>query len=107
MAQEVLCHVRFFCFSASHDLLSYSHIPDTGCLVLVRWNVTVYHNVTTLLAVQLSVRLLRLVVNIINDCCCSIQNYNAAIWWTTVAKLGSSFEPPEPPLAMGLFIVCI
>ena len=40
---------------------------------------------------------LRLVVNIINDCCCSIQNYNAAIWWTTVAKLGSSFEPPEPP----------
>ena len=42
MALEVLCHARFFCFSASHDLLSYNHILDTSCLVLVRWNVTVY-----------------------------------------------------------------
>ena len=35
----------------------------------------------------------------------SIQGYNAAIWWTTVAKLGGgggSFEPPEPPLATDL-----
>ena len=53
MAQEVLCHARFFCLSASHDLLSYNYILDTGCLVLVRWNVSL-HKVTILVAVQLS-----------------------------------------------------
>ena len=57
---------QIFCISASHDLLSYNHILDTGCLVLVRWNVTVY--ISTSSAAKCVV-VLRLAVNIINDCC--------------------------------------
>ena len=42
MAQEVLCHAADFFLFASHDVLSYNYILDTGCLVLDRWIVTVY-----------------------------------------------------------------
>ena len=65
----------------------------TGCLVLVRWNVTVYIKKHPTVSAAECVVVLRLAVNIINNHCCCVQGYNAAIWWTIVAKLATGLLP--------------